>query len=162
MVFTRPIVRTLLAALLGLSAPIVGCGLLGGAVAEGPDAPSGGLRLLGSGELSGIEESFLGVARDAATWEAIWRRHEPEGDVPPIDFSADMGLLVVRPHNTGGYSLRIEKLEQQPDHLLLTLVEEQPHEDELVIQVLTQPWVALRLPQYAGPVRLSVLAQPHP
>lgn len=162
MAFGRPISHVVLVLALSCGLPVAGCGLLGGAAAESPEAASGGLRLLGSGELSGIEESFLGVARDAASWEAMWRRHDPQGEIPPIDFAVDMGVLVVRPHNTGGYSLRIERLEQQADHLLLTLVEEQPHEDELVIQVLTQPWVALRVPLYPGPVRLAVLTQPHP
>jgi hypothetical protein len=140
----------------------VGCGLLGGWRVSESEAPSNGLHLLGSGELSGIEEAYIGVARDASAWEAMWRRHEARGEVPPIDFAVDMGVLVVRPHNTGGFSLRIKGLEQRTDHLLLTLVEEQPHEDELVIQVLTQPWVALRTPQYAGPVRLAVIEEPHP
>jgi hypothetical protein len=148
--------------MLGGVVTVVGCGLLGAGVFQESDAPSNGLHLLASGELSGIEEAYLGVARDADTWEAMWRRHEAHGEVPPIDFAVDMGILVVRPHSTGGFSLRIKSLEQLTDHLLLTLVEEQPHEDELVIQVLTQPWVALRTPQYAGPVRLSVLEEPHP
>ncbi|MEB3284762.1 MAG: protease complex subunit PrcB family protein [Candidatus Sericytochromatia bacterium] len=163
MLFSIPFFNSLLALSLGVALPAVGCGVSSeraGALAS--QDLSDRFVLLGTGERSGIEETLVGVARDADTWKAFWLRHDPEGPIPPIDFSRDMGILVIRPHTTGGYHLRIENLEQRSEKLILTLIEEQPREDDLVIQVLTQPWVALRCKHFAGPVQLQVIPRPRP
>jgi hypothetical protein len=47
-------------------------------------------RVLRGGSDSAIHEAGHAVARTAAEWKALWKRHEGKGDAPAVDFKKEM------------------------------------------------------------------------
>ncbi len=98
------------------------------------------------GDQSGyVEETFL-VARTEAEWTAIWERHSPvdmsSSPYPEIDFSENMVICAFMGRcPTAGYSVSIEEIWLELDHIRVELVSRSPRNQTLVAQVITYPYI---------------------
>ncbi len=109
------------------------------------------------GEQSGIHRARNVVVRNAGEWNRLWQEHgEAAGKRPAIDFRRDMVIAVFlgqRP--VAGYRVRIVDVRQTPDALRVQVRERKPDGDALLAQVLTYPYVMIRLPQNDRPVEFD-------
>lgn len=129
----------------GISTPAPAGG--GGGGGEGaPTVVVLTLRPLGSGPMSGISDEVFDVLRDEAAWRAFWSTHAPAAAVPAVDFASEMVAAIVLQRNTGGYAVRIDGARVTAGQLTISYTETRPGPDDVVIQVLTQPWALAALP----------------
>lgn len=131
-----------------IAAAILGCG----AVQPAPMA----FTTLDSGGQSQIEKPRQAVARTQAEWEALWKAHGAEGKPPAVDLTRAMVIgvfLGTRP--TAGYAVEITRIEKREKDLVVTWREHGPGPRDIVVQVLTAPFVLVRTEPHSGPVRFQ-------
>jgi len=110
------------------------------------------------GEQSGIHRPKNVVVRTEAEWTRLWQAHDasPADKRPPIDFDRDMVIAVFlgqRP--TAGYRVRIMDVRQSPDELQVHVRERKPDSQAVLAQVLSYPFVMIRLPRKDLPVTFA-------
>ena len=112
---------------------------------------------LAMGEHSRIRQATAVVVRNAEAWQRLWRRHGGAPDErPAIDFSREMVVAVFmgeRP--TAGHGLRVLGVHQANDGLHVLIRRRRPAADSLVAQVITTPFVMIRLPASDAPVHFD-------
>ncbi len=111
---------------------------------------------LDSGDQSQIENPRQAVARTQAEWEALWRAHGAEGKPPAVDLTRAMVIgvfLGTRP--TAGYAVEIIRIEKREKELVVTWRERSPGPRDIVVQVLTAPFVLVRTELDERPVRFE-------
>ena len=102
------------------------------------------------GEQSGIHQPKNVVVRTDEEWARLWKAHADAaaGKRPAIDFGRDMVIAVFlgqRP--TAGYRVRIMDVRQTPDELQVHVRERKPDGNAVLAQVLSYPYVMIRLPK---------------
>lgn len=88
------------------------------------------------------------VISDPKEWDAL------RGDLPAVDSGKEAVILVAigeRPN--GGYAIEITRIEAQGDDLVVHVKESVPDPGMISIQVLTQPFHAVRVPRPKGTLR---------
>ena len=88
--------------------------------------------------------------KDAKRWEAIWAEHRGKSTAPcpEVDFTREMVIVAtLGPQRTGGYSIRIAKVEATRDKLRICLERRTPRPNSRVIQVLTAPYEFVAVPR---------------
>ena len=155
--------RATLARWVGLAAVALAAAACGQAPAEpGPGGGGGGggattapglaLRSLGAGTGSGVQGEAFQVIRDEAAWRAFWAGHDAAEPVPAVDFATEMVAAVVLQRNTGGWRVRLVDAREDGGRVVVGYAVTGPGPDDVVIQVLTQPWAFAALPRREGPV----------
>lgn len=106
---------------------------------------------------SGLQypESGGMVFRDAGSWEAFWNRYckviTGEGEklpAPEVDFSTRMLAGVFSGEKpTGGYSISIQRVLDEPKRLVVEYLEESPSPDAMVTMALTYPCQIISIPR---------------
>ena len=102
-------------------------------------------RTLDQGDYSLIGRATNLVLRTQADWEELWKRHQGTVDrpapVPAVDFNEEMVLGVMmglKP--TGGYVIKITRIESTPASLKVFVLEHTPGPDDYVGQAFTVPF----------------------
>jgi hypothetical protein len=73
---------------------------------------------------------------------------------PPPDFASEMVVAIVGdPKPTAGWKLEVTKVERAGDGLLVTVREQGPAKGAVTAQVLTTPFIAIRVPRVAGEIK---------
>jgi hypothetical protein len=106
--------------------------------------------------MSGIDRGEQVVARTAAEWDALWRRHAAGRPVPSVDFSRDMVVGVFlgsRP--TSGFGVQITAVDRVADALVVKWAEQSPGPDQMAAQVMTAPSHIVTVARHTGPVRFE-------
>ena len=105
--------------------------------AEGP----AGFTTIAQGDLSGMTSDRQHAIRDGEAWKTFWRAHAgPSEPPPPVDFQSNIVIVIhlgTRP--TGGYAVRITRIDQESGVLTVHYDEQKPGPGCLVSQMLTQP-----------------------
>lgn len=130
-----------------------------------PAATAVSFTSLARGQQSGIQEPLVALITNKAAWSGHWRRHaaifQPPPSPPPVDFSRESLIAVhLGERRTGGYGVRVTGVQQGPEGLLVTAVEERPGPGAIVTQALTQPYEIIRIPRVEPGSRVSVRWQP--
>lgn len=101
---------------------------------------------IASGQQSGVEKQREAVIRTAADWKALWMEHSPDEPMPAIDFSKSVvaGVFLGQ-RNTGGYGVTISSVDRKAKGLVVRWREQQPDPNLNVIQMLTFPFVLVRI-----------------
>ena len=102
-------------------------------------------RTLDQGTYSCLTPATNLVIRRPADWETLWQRYqgmmEPPAPVPAVDFEKEMVVAVMmglKP--TGGYAIRIERIEPTHDTLKIFIAQQTPGPDSIVTQCFTAPF----------------------
>jgi hypothetical protein len=115
-----------------------------------------GFRTIARGSHSGTTHRAEFVVRDARTWRRLWGRLQravPQPRLPRVDFSHYMLIAVTQgQQNTGGYSIRVKSIGEDSRRLHVTVAERAPGQYCVTPQLLTEPWVVVRLTRSAKPV----------
>ena len=117
--------------------------------------------ILVEGAFSAIDQPQQTVLHDAAAYAALWASHaaheEPPAKAPAVDFAKDtVAAVFAGTQPTGGISLAVSSLRQEKDGWHLRLELRKPGPDCIVTQVLTQPWMLVRIPGSGQTVRMTV------
>lgn len=119
------------------------------------------LRELVRSTSSGVQDTRLVVARDAASWGELWAAHSrlqlPAAPAPTVDFDAEMVIAYfggAKP--TGGFTVSIDAVERTPDGLVVRATASKPAADAMVTQALTSPMHAVAVPKCAGEPALAL------
>lgn len=86
----------------------------------------------------------------------MWRGHSPQPQIPDIDFSQEMVVVVAlgeRP--TGGYSIFVESASESASGVAVRIRSVSPGSSCATTQALTQPVDIGRLPRRDGPVSFA-------
>ena len=113
-------------------------------------------RDLDKGTQSFVDEGRQVVARTAAEWSTLWRRHSPDRLQPAVDFTQEMVVGVFlgsRP--TAGYALEIAGVEVGAGELVVRYRERRPRGDAITAQVITSPYHLVAVARRDGEVRFQ-------
>jgi PrcB C-terminal len=118
-----------------------------------------------------LHESFTSepqvvIFQDSAAWAKFWQRSKrldlnlQKPPAPPFNFANQTMIgLTVGSHATGGYSLRVERIEKVKratgEVWVIHYHETAPGQDCLVTQAPTTPVVFVTVPKFTGPVELQ-------
>ncbi len=118
--------------------------------------PPPAVRTVVKGPMSGIDAPRQATVRSAAEWSALWKTHDPSGQLPAVDFSREMVVAVFlgsRP--TGGYGVEIVRAVGNSGTLVVEYVETAPSRDAITAQILTAPYHLAAIPKHDGEVRFQ-------
>jgi hypothetical protein len=126
-----------------------------------PKAPIPDSALMAEGTRSAIETPRQTIIKDQAAFAALWAEHSthenPAPRIPSVDFAADMVVAVFAGHQpTGGHALALTGLDKTPGGWELKLSLISPGPDCITTQVMTQPWVMVRVPGHDLPVNIHI------
>lgn len=113
-------------------------------------------RDLDKGDQSFVDDGRQVVARTAAEWNTIWRRHSPDRPPPPVDFTQEMVVGVFlgsRP--TAGFALEVIGMDVAAGELVVRYRERRPGRDAITAQVITSPYHLVAVARHAGDVRFQ-------
>jgi hypothetical protein len=106
---------------------------------EGSFTPSAALPSWSGDQDSLSQIPQQSLLADGDSFEKIWRALEPDQPVPSVDFTHQaVVFLEAGPEFTTGYKIRISRLEENPDRLVIHWAETGPN--SLTGQVLIFPW----------------------
>ena len=98
------------------------------------------------------------IAADAA-WSDLWQRHtsnqDPAPPRPDIDFSASQIVAVFRFCSSGGYGVRILRIEEQAEHVTVYFETKDPPKGAGRAAALTQPHDMVAIPRTDKPIRFA-------
>jgi hypothetical protein len=111
---------------------------------------------INSDMMSGIDQAQQAVARTATEWEALWRRHAPGRQAPPVDLAKNMVIAVfLGSRSSGGYQVQITGVRREGDALVVQWAERRPAPGMVAAQVMTAPSHLVTVPRHAGEVRFE-------
>lgn len=115
---------------------------------------------------SGFDAPALLVIRDSAGWSDAWQtiheRTSPVPALPPIDFSAEVVLLVaLGERNSGGHDILILSAAERGDTVVVRVRETSPGSGCITTGALTQPMDLARLPRPGSAVAFRAEAVVH-
>lgn len=118
---------------------------------EGPDELT--WRILASGQYGQAANSTapedrrapeLMIARSQSQYEALWKRHIGEDELPPAAFDEESVIfLLTGPHPTGGYSIDPRDVDVAGDTLTIVAELEKPAPDRITSQAFTAPYAVI-------------------
>lgn len=132
-----------------------GCGQTGTSAAASRSEGPMRFEVVEQGTYSQYPRESELVVTEQAGWEAFYRQHAPDGEIPRVDFTQSMVVGVVLQRNTGGFQVEVTAVNETADAVVVSYTETRPNSDAVTIQVLTQPFVLVQVPRRDGPVRFE-------
>lgn len=121
------------------------------------------------GDVSAIGSAEQKVLATEAAWQSYWARlsgdpaaakQAPKG----IKWNEEMLIAItLGERRSGGYSVFVEKLEQKdPRNLVVRYVEQTPNPDSMTVQMITRPYVVIRVRRTASAISFAKRTQAAP
>jgi PrcB C-terminal len=115
--------------------------------------------IIQQGTYSGIKEPLTQIITNQKDWEDLWKKHVsvivPQPLVPEIDFNMDViAAIFSGEKHTSGYRIVLKSIVASENDVVVTYQETQPPENSFTLQVLTQPFVMIKVSKPVGSVRL--------
>jgi len=134
----------------------IGCAHLGGADRPLP------MRELARGAFSAISDRKEGVLKSEKEWAEFWKQHAATSTglkQPTVDLSKEMVVAVMMGRrNTGGYSVRIEQVEESTETIKVSYSEREPKPGGMTLQALSAPFHMVAVAQSQKPVTFKKVA----
>ena len=106
--------------------------------------------------MSNVEEPREAVARTAAEWTTLWRRHAGDTPAPAVDFAKRTVVAVfLGTRSTAGYTVEITGTRQQGGALVVAWREGRPDPGHVTAQIITSPAHIASVPKFAGEIRFE-------
>ena len=101
---------------------------------------------------SGFQQPARVVIDNQQDWGSFWETYEqgrfPKTDPPAIDFERNQIIAgIMGQRNTGGYDISIAGVFESTDGVIVRVLETSPGRDCAVIQAVTSPVTAVRIPR---------------
>jgi hypothetical protein len=111
------------------------------------------------GTYSGKKDADAEVIDNQEKWEQLWKQHVsvlvPQPPVPEIDFSDNVvAVIFAGEKTTGGYAVVIKDVSADGDDVIVHYRITEPQPNSFTLQVLSQPYVMLRITKPKGSVKL--------
>ena len=111
------------------------------------------------GTYSGKKDADAEVIDNQAKWEQLWKQHVsvlvPQPPVPEIDFTANVVAVIFAGEKmTGGYTVVIKDVIAEGDDILVHYRLAEPQPNSFTLQVISQPYVMLKIAKPKGTVKL--------
>jgi hypothetical protein len=117
-------------------------------------APQPAFTNVAKGDASGQQIARQVTARTPAEWAAVWKAHSTTEKPPQIDFTKSMVVGVfLGSKPSAGYEVEIVGVRTQNKELVVEYVQRQPGRGTMVVQILTEPYHLVSVPQHEGTVR---------
>ena len=119
------------------------------------------LREIAKGGFSGINEPARLVITNETQWAKVWEKHSvrrtPVPPLPKVNFEEETVLFVgMGQRNTGGFSISIERVEEEKDQVLVSVQTKSPAPGGITLQALTAPFHIVAAKTKELPVRFKV------
>jgi hypothetical protein len=113
-----------------------------------------------NGTYSGKKDATAQVIADVKTWEQLWKQHVsvlvPQPPVPEIDFESEVVVAIFAGEKkSGGYSVMIKDASAVVNDIVIKYRLTEPQPNSFTIQVITQPFIMLKMDKPAGMVKLE-------
>lgn len=113
------------------------------------------------GTYSGIKEPLQKVITSNEEWEALWKKHVsvivPQPPVPEADFESFVVVAVFAGEKrTSGYQIRLKEVAPAGKDIVVRYKMVEPPANSFTLQVLTQPFILLKVPKPEGKVQLTL------
>jgi hypothetical protein len=111
------------------------------------------------GTYSGKRDTIAKLIATQAEWEQLWKQHVsvlvPQPPVPQIDFETEVVVAIFAGEKkSGGYAVVIKDVSAEVNDVVVTYRFTEPQPGSFTIQVITQPYVILKMDKPKGIVRL--------
>ncbi len=106
------------------------------------------------------KEREILIIKDKNDFERIYAYYNPTEEIPDIDFDFYEVIAIiegVKP--TGGYFIDLKKIVEYEDYILVETVFKEPGENCIVPQVLTQPFIFIKIKNSDKTVKLKELKE---
>jgi hypothetical protein len=123
--------------------------------------------MLAQGNESGIEQQHFEIIKDAVAFQKLWDLNfqtvSPKPPTPKVDFSNEMVIAAFAgTKNTGGFELKLTKINNYSDSLQIDLSLLAPDGDCMVSGALTQPFVFVKTIKFTDkPVHFNLELKTH-
>jgi hypothetical protein len=111
------------------------------------------------GTYSGIKDALAEVITNKKDWQELWKKHTsvivPQPLVPEIDFDTDVVAVIFSGEKrTSGYRIVLKSIEAEGNDVVVNYLETEPPADSFTLQVLSQPFLMIKISKPVGSVRL--------
>lgn len=106
--------------------------------------------------MSQVEEPGQAVARTAAEFATLWKKHAGDKPAPAVNFRSSMVVAVfLGTRSSAGYQAEIIRTRPAGGTLIVEWQERKPQRGDVSAQVLTSPAVFARLPKFKGEIKFE-------
>jgi hypothetical protein len=109
---------------------------------------------------SDIEEPLKRVFRNEGEWKKWWAEqfaNSETKDAPKVDFSKETVIVATMGTKpTSGYKIDCTAITRKGEELTAVFTMQKPRLDDMLLQVLTSPYVVIAVPLHAGEVVIEV------
>lgn len=97
------------------------------------------------------------VIRNRAELEKFWNRlGHVKQKIPDMDFGVRMALAIfMGEQSSGGYAIRIDRIVQTPEEVIVSVRKTTPPKGSAVSQALTRPYILVSIPRTELPIRFD-------
>lgn len=111
------------------------------------------------GTSSGIKDPIAKIISDQKEWEELWKRHVsvlvPHPPLPTVDFDTEsLAVIFVGEKRTSGYKVIVKSVAAEGNDVTVTYKLTEPPQNGFTLQVLTQPFVILKVDKPQGAIKL--------
>jgi hypothetical protein len=122
--------------------------------------PTVNYEVLLEGTYSGIREPIQKVITTEDEWTNLWKKHVsvlvPQPPVPEIEFDQFVVVAIYAGEkNTSGYQVKIKEVLPAGPNITVRYKLVEPPANSFILQVITQPFVLLKIQKPAGTVQLT-------
>ena len=117
--------------------------------------------ILDRGDQAGLSAPLAQVIRTPEAWAEVWatraRSRTGEIPLPQVDWERDMlAVVAIGERSSAGYGVEVLGVERVGQMLRVRAAEKRPPPDSMQAQVMTHPYVVLRLESFEGPVNFVI------
>lgn len=147
--YGKPPVRILRMAMLGDEGKASNGARASGAAAQGEEARAVEFSVLATGTMSRHEGGRAVVLIESeAEWRRAWETIGGGRPLPDVNFDTRAVVLAYQGQQpTGGFSIEVEAVERLGTVLAVKVKERRPASEDITIQVITSPFVAVSIPR---------------
>ena len=107
------------------------------------------------GTYSGVRDPLAKVITDSKDFEELWKKHVsmivPQPLIPKVDFDGSVVVAIFAGEKrTSGYQIVLKSVAAKDKNVEVTYRETEPPANSMMLQVLTQPFLMLRITKPAS------------
>ncbi len=119
--------------------------------------------IIEKGDFSNRHDPLTKMIWDFPTWKEFYHGHNPNGDIPPINFDKDaVAVIMLGDRPTGGFWVRLDDVCTDENGVHIRYTEMIPGPDCDVPQIVTQPYMFISMPALEMPFHFEGKEEVYP